>query len=217
KEDEEIFSDKENVKDKKEHKNVKEQKVETRNEFDIQNGSENKVEVSDDLKDVIEYNSASDSVTDRYIETIEVAKQMVKGIEVKLSENVQEMHVKLDPENLGKVNLKIVAENGLVTAKFEAESQKVKEIIESNLSLLKESLEKRGIQISNLEVSVGQNMQGNSSQRNLDEMRKIALEKNPHKILGKGIKIFSNTAEINNSELKKRGLFMTRSKVNYIA
>ena len=38
-ENEEIFDDKDNIKDKKEHKNVKEQKVETRNEFDIQNGS----------------------------------------------------------------------------------------------------------------------------------------------------------------------------------
>lgn len=204
---------------KKDHKEVKQDRVletKPKNEFNISKVSNENI-IPEDLSDVIDENLMSNSVTDRFIETINVTKQMVKHVELNISEGVQEMNIKLDPENLGKVNLKIVAENGLVQAKFEAENQKVKEIIESNLSLLKESLEKRGVEVTGLSVSVGQNMNNQNNERNLDEIRKIAQGKNPHKILGKGIKIFNTTAEINNSELRRRGLYMTKSQLNYIA
>lgn len=157
-------------------------------------------------------------LTDRFLENVNVVKQMVKGVELKVSETSSEMSIKLDPENLGKVNLKIVTDNGIVTAKFEAENQKVKEIIESNLSLLKESLENKGIQINGLEVNVGQNMnkEFNQNRQNIDYMRKVVSGKNPHKILGKTL---NNSIFIADNNLRnvKRGLFMTRSQVNYIA
>lgn len=158
-------------------------------------------------------------LTDKFLENVNVVKQMVKGVELKVSETNSEMSIKLDPENLGKVNLKIVTDNGIVTAKFEAENQRVKEIIESNLSLLKESLENKGIQINGLEVNVGQNMNGgfNQNRQNIDYLRKVASGKNPHKILGKRLNNSILLADINSRDVRKRGLFMTKSKVNYIA
>lgn len=209
---EKVFHKEHKNKNKNENVNVKTVK----NEFTFDNVEEKEIDTFK-YKDLVKENNLSHSISDKYIETINVAKQMVKGMELKLSEGTQEMSIKLDPENLGKVNLKIITENGLVTAKFEAESQKVKEIIESNLSLLKESLEKRGVEVSNLDVSVGQNMNNEQNRNDIDYLRKVLKEKNPHKILGKTIKNYINTAEINNNEIKKRGLFMQKSKINYIA
>lgn len=162
--------------------------------------------------------SEARDLTDRFLENVNVVKQMVRNVELKVGETNSEMSIKLDPENLGKVNLKIVTDNGIVTAKFEAENQRVKEIIESNLSLLKESLENKGVQINGLEVSVGQNMskQFNDNRQNIDYMRRVVSGKNPHKILGKNLNNSIFIAD-NNIRNVNRGLFMTRSKVNYIA
>lgn len=207
-------------KDGKENKDVERiniNKVESTNNVETEMFNQN-YNNFDDFNSVMQAKSEKQTVTDKFLESFNVAKQMVKGVEMKVTEATSEMSIQLDPENLGKVNLKIVTENGIVMAKFEAESQRVKEIIESNLSLLKESLENKGISISGLEVSVGQNMNGkNSNDSNLEYMRKVVSEKNPHKILGKTINKFNNFAEIGSSQNKSNGLFMTRSKINYIA
>ena len=207
-------------KDGKENKDVERiniNKVESTNNVETEMFNQN-YNNFDDFNSVMQAKSEKQAVTDKFLESFNVAKQMVKGVEMKVTEATSEMSIQLDPENLGKVNLKIVTENGIVMAKYEAESQRVKEIIESNLSLLKESLENKGISISGLEVSVGQNMNGkNSNDSNLEYMRKVVSEKNPHKILGKTINKFNNFAEIGSSQNKSNGLFMTRSKINYIA
>ena len=51
--------------------------------------------------------------------------------------------------------LKIVLDKGQMTARFTAENSRVKEIIESNISELKGSLQEKGINVQNLSVSVG--------------------------------------------------------------
>ena len=52
--------------------------------------------------------------------------------------------------------MKIVTERGIVTAKFIAENQQVKEALETNMQLLKDSLEKQGLSVQGFSVSVGQ-------------------------------------------------------------
>lgn len=85
----------------------------------------------------------------------DVLEQIKTGTKVVVSENTTEMTIKLNPENLGKLSLKLVTENGIVSAKFVAESQHVKEIIESNFNELKQSFMNQGLNIGNLSVSVG--------------------------------------------------------------
>ena len=70
------------------------------------------------------------------------------------------MIIKLKPDHLGKVTVEIAVENGAVTAKFLAESDKVKEILESNLQDLKDHLAKQGMVVQDLSVSVGNDDRG---------------------------------------------------------
>ena len=65
------------------------------------------------------------------------------------------MLIKLKPDNLGKVTMQISVENGNISAKFLAESQKVKEILESNMQELKDQLAKQGMAVQEMSVSVG--------------------------------------------------------------
>jgi len=71
--------------------------------------------------------------------------------------NVSEIRLTLRPENLGEVTMKIAAENGIVTASFVAENTRVKEAIEANMNQLRQALGEKGIEVSELSVSVESN------------------------------------------------------------
>lgn len=86
----------------------------------------------------------------------DIINQIVKKAEIIFTDAKQEMRMQLEPENLGKLTLKLAVEKGLITAKFVAESYEVKQIIESNLNELKNMLKEKGLEVQNFSVSVGQ-------------------------------------------------------------
>ena len=87
----------------------------------------------------------------------EIINQIVRKAEIIFNDVQSEMRMQLEPENLGKLTLKIAVEKGLITAKFSTESYEVKQIIESSFNELKDMLQEKGLLIQNLSVSVGQN------------------------------------------------------------
>jgi flagellar hook-length control protein FliK len=90
------------------------------------------------------------------INKTDILNQVIKKADIFIQGSHQEMIMKLEPESLGKLNLKLVVENGLITAKFVAESQQVKEVLESNFNKLKDTLQEKGIAVQSFSVSVGQ-------------------------------------------------------------
>ncbi len=90
----------------------------------------------------------------------EVINQIVKKAQLILTDSQPEMRMQLEPENLGRLTLKIAVERGLITAKFVAESQEVKQIIESNFNELRDMLQEKGLDVQNFSVSVGQDNRG---------------------------------------------------------
>lgn len=86
----------------------------------------------------------------------EIIGQVVKKIASSNVSNKAEMVLELKPESLGKLTLKIVSENGLIAARFMAENNHVKQIIESNFQMLKDALEQKGYTVQGFSVSVGQ-------------------------------------------------------------
>lgn len=67
------------------------------------------------------------------------------------------LKVKLEPENLGKVDLDLTMENGRLNAKINVESNQVRELFNENLSQLHQGLLKQNIQVGRitLEVNTG--------------------------------------------------------------
>lgn len=93
----------------------------------------------------------------------EIINQIVKKAEFTLTDTQSEIRMQLEPENLGKLTLKVAVERGIITAKFTAESYEVKQIIESNFNELKDMLQQKGLDVQNFSVSVGQENKGDSS------------------------------------------------------
>lgn len=93
-----------------------------------------------------------------------VTNQVMMKVKLMAGENKQEMEMHLKPESLGKLSLKIIHERGEILAKITAENEQVKGILESNMQLLKDALEKNGLSVQSLSVSVG-NGHGNNQSR----------------------------------------------------
>jgi hypothetical protein len=140
----------------------------------------------------------------------ELFTQIVEKAKVMVSQGNSEMEISLKPDNLGKLQLKISLENHLVTAKFVAESDQVKQILESNLVQLRNSLQEQGIQVENLMVSVGQDGNGAESfqQHFADQSKNFELQR---------IKLNNNTIEeIFETGVEKQRM-LSYSKIDLIA
>ncbi len=100
-----------------------------------------------------------------------VTNQVMMKVKLMAGENKQEMEMHLKPESLGKLSLKIIHERGEILAKITAENEQVKGIIESNMQLLKDALEKSGLTVQSLSVSVGNGQDKGHSQNSQESGR----------------------------------------------
>lgn len=90
----------------------------------------------------------------RNINNTEIINQIMEKIKISIKPEISEVKMLLKPEQLGEVTLKIATQNGIVTAQFIAESQKIKEVIEANFNQLRDMLSEQGINVGALEVNV---------------------------------------------------------------
>ena len=95
-----------------------------------------------------------DNIQEQYSDTNyeNIVKQIVEKIELNFDSDIKQMTFKLNPEHLGKVSFTILSQEGIVSARFMAENNLVKEAIDSRLIFLKETLEEQGIQVDKVEV-----------------------------------------------------------------
>ena len=92
------------------------------------------------------------------VNSADVVRQIVDKMKLDLrGAMVNEMRLTLRPDTLGDITLRIITQNGIVTAHFVAENNRVKEIIEAQMSELRQALVEQGIQVSDLNVSVDTN------------------------------------------------------------
>jgi len=82
-------------------------------------------------------------------------KQVVEKFDILMTEGRSEAKIQLKPKYLGELKIHLVMENGAVKAALDAPSHQVKQILESNLSSLKQSLEDQGFNVKGFDVSVG--------------------------------------------------------------
>lgn len=82
----------------------------------------------------------------------------------RLPNGVSEARIKLFPENLGSVEVKLTVQQGVLTAQFMAETRAGKELLESHLAGLRASLISSGLQVDKLEVNMPHNPNNGQAQ-----------------------------------------------------
>jgi len=105
------------------------------------------------------------------VDTAEIIKQIVERLKTDFTSEVTQIKVTLKPEYLGDISLKIASQDGVITAQFTAQNQRVKEIIEANFNQLKDTLNEQGIEVSQISVNIGNEESGNSEQSNFEQRK----------------------------------------------
>ena len=94
--------------------------------------------------------------TNQARETYNVPQQIVEQAKLLQRGTDSQMIIKLNPEHLGQLSLKVsVNGNGGVTATFHTDNARVRAILETTMTQLRQQLDEQGIKVDNVEVHTG--------------------------------------------------------------
>lgn len=84
-----------------------------------------------------------------------IVSQIISKAQLIFKGSGAEMKIRLKPPALGDLTIRVILEEGLLTAKMNASSQTVKGMLESSLPQLKQGLEDRGVRVDRFIFEVG--------------------------------------------------------------
>ncbi|KNF08816.1 flagellar hook-length control protein [Gottschalkia purinilytica] len=126
----------------------------------------------------------------------DIINQITDKMKATYNDKLREIKINLKPENLGALTIKISLERGIVNARAIVENYNVKQIMESNLDQLKDSLKGQGINFDTLDVYVGQDSAfEKQSSNNWNQNKKVKVKKNKVESL-EANELYENSEEI---------------------
>lgn len=175
----------------------------TKSDISSQKESDGEMEHSSNGKDFFEEEGSQpdntsvmgqvSTVKAQFVETIkdrvqvtqqmqEIFEQVVEQVKVTVTADTSEMEVQLNPENLGKVNLSVVAKEGHIAAQFVTENEVARQALESQIQQLRETLSEQGLKVDKVEVSVSDFSFQNENQANAEEQKQQQREEHAKQV-----------------------------------
>lgn len=108
--------------------------------------------------------------THTVIDVEDVMRQISQMTRVVISQAESSIEMQLNPANLGKVYLQVVSKDGAITAQLAAQNEAVKEVLESQIAVLKENMNQQGMKVEAIEVTIA----SHEFERNLEENQQNA-------------------------------------------
>ncbi|MBR5421316.1 MAG: flagellar hook-length control protein FliK [Lachnospiraceae bacterium] len=118
----------------------------------------------------------------------EILSQVAEHIRTQVTEDMSSLEMVLHPASLGSVAVRLVSQDGAVTAQFTAQNDAVRDALAGQLQLLKENMEQAGVKVEAVEVTVAshafeQNLeQGNGGQSEAEAQEQERLRRATHRI-----------------------------------
>lgn len=88
-------------------------------------------------------------------QTMQMITEISEQARVNITKEVTSLEMILNPESLGKIYLNVSEKQGALKAQIVAQNEIVKEALENQVAALKENLNKAGVKVEAVEVSVG--------------------------------------------------------------
>jgi flagellar hook-length control protein FliK len=107
---------------------------------------------------------------------VRIIEQIAEKAVVALSGGRKEVQIQLDPPLLGKVELKVTAEGGIITAHLQASAPAARDLLQQNIETLKAALEKADLGIGQCTVSLGSEQHSGGEARE-DQLAGLISEK----------------------------------------
>lgn len=82
-----------------------------------------------------------------------VLNQVKEKISAETAGNKSQINIALKPENLGRVNIKLVSQDGVLTAKIITENNRVKDILNKGIENLRQNMSEQGINVGRIVVN----------------------------------------------------------------
>lgn len=105
------------------------------------------------------------TVTQSQIDVENILRQISQMTRISVTQAQSSIEMQLNPENLGKVYLQVVSKEGSITAQIAAQNAAVKEVLESQIAVLKENMNQQGMKVEAIEVTIA----SHEFERNLEE------------------------------------------------
>ncbi|MBE5950136.1 MAG: hypothetical protein E7260_00930 [Lachnospiraceae bacterium] len=86
----------------------------------------------------------------------EIAAQILEQVKMVVTPEMTSLEIQLTPEELGKVNVTVTEQDGVMKARFVTENEIAKEAIESNLVQFKQMMNEQGLKVESIEVTVSE-------------------------------------------------------------
>jgi flagellar hook-length control protein FliK len=96
------------------------------------------------------YSPASAMKTD----PVQVAQSIVKQVNLMTQEGKTVVNMKLQPEDLGTVVLKVASQDGKISAEFNVKTPEARAFLETSIPQMRQALETNGVSLAHLSVSL---------------------------------------------------------------
>ena len=122
--------------------------------------------------------TASPNAEKAFIEQIEPRLLELAGLTMQTGEK-QILKMRLHPAELGMVEIRVEkSKSGKITAHFQTETESAKQILTANVEQLRDSLQKAGWQVEQMEISADSNTSSNGSEDRENHTRQTETAEN---------------------------------------
>lgn len=94
-----------------------------------------------------------------------ILRQISQMTKISVTQAQSSIEMQLNPENLGKIYLQVVSRQGAIIAQIAAQNEAVKEVLESQIAILKDNMNQQGLKVEAIEVTIA----SHGFERNLEE------------------------------------------------
>lgn len=95
----------------------------------------------------------------------DIMEQLAEHTRIMVSADTTKMEMQLNPENLGKLYVEVIENEGSITAKIQTQNAVVKEALEMQIADLKVNLSQAGVKVDSVEVTIA----SHEFERNLEQ------------------------------------------------
>lgn len=93
-------------------------------------------------------------ISEQPVQQTDIVRQIVEQVRLNMNQQTTSLELQLYPEHLGRIQINVVAKEGVMTASIVAETEAAKQAIEAGLLNLKEAMEQQDLKVDAIEVMV---------------------------------------------------------------
>jgi flagellar hook-length control protein FliK len=117
------------------------------------------------LMNMNESTKAATNDIEKTLPTQKIIDSVVNKVTQSISEGKTEIEINLIPENLGKLTVKIVSDEGKLSANIQVKNLEVKQALDAGIIKLKDNLNQNGINVEQINVSLSEDYSKDHQER----------------------------------------------------